>query len=153
MNGIFHPGDRMTSRQRLLAAYAGQEIDRLPYWAKVTNNTWRTSQPQQVRDWSDLELLDYIHADGLFGCPGVVRVSQPHVTTETRTDDNRRKPLVRSAAAGDPRPSARPGPVEPAAPPPVAPAGNPYGRLVRLPPVDTGTLPIALLPPRSLNRR
>ncbi len=94
MNGLIHPDDRMTSRQRLLAAYAGQEVDRLPYWAKVTNATWRTSQPQQVRAWSDLELLDYIHADGLFGCPAVVCVSQPHVTTETRTQDNVRRTVT-----------------------------------------------------------
>ena len=49
MEGKVHPTDEMTSRQRLLAAYAGGEIDRLPYWAKVTNKTWRTTQPPRGR--------------------------------------------------------------------------------------------------------
>ena len=87
--------DEMTPRQRLLAAYRGEEVDRLPYWAKVTNSTWRTSQPQSVRRWSDVELLDYIYADGLFGCPAPIRRIAPHVDTrkhmtgqvETRVTD------------------------------------------------------------------
>jgi uroporphyrinogen-III decarboxylase len=28
----------MTSRQRVLAAYRGEPVDRLPFWAKVANN-------------------------------------------------------------------------------------------------------------------
>ena len=44
----------MTSRARLLASYRGEPVDRLPYWAKVANSTWRTSQPEEVRGWSDL---------------------------------------------------------------------------------------------------
>ena len=85
MNGTIFAQDTLTSRQRLLAAYRGQEVDRLPYWAKVTNSTWRTSQPQFVRAWSDLELLDYIYADGLFSCPRVERITRPHVAVETYT--------------------------------------------------------------------
>jgi uroporphyrinogen-III decarboxylase len=94
MNGMIHPGDRMTSRERLLAAYSGQELDRLPWWAKVTNSTWRTSQPERICAWSDVELLDYIHADGLFGCPGVVRVVRPHITAETHTVENGRQTVT-----------------------------------------------------------
>ena len=45
-----HPSDRMTSRERLLAAYRGEEVDRLPYWAKVANPTWRLGQPAAVHD-------------------------------------------------------------------------------------------------------
>ncbi len=84
MNGMIHPTDRMTSRQRMLAAYRGEPIDRLPFWAKVTNNTWRTSQPEQIRKWSDVELLDYIHADGIFGCGHPVRTARPRIEQQTR---------------------------------------------------------------------
>jgi uroporphyrinogen-III decarboxylase len=92
MIGKVFPGDAMTSRERLLAAYRGQPTDRLPWWAKVCNDTWRTSQPEKVRSWSDLELLDYIHADGLFTrVPGPVRVERPHVKVErVQTGSERR---------------------------------------------------------------
>jgi uroporphyrinogen-III decarboxylase len=76
------PSDRMTSRERLLAAYRGEAVDRLPFWAKVTNATWRLSQPEAVRAWSARELLDHLHADGLFGSPRALRCVAPHVHTE-----------------------------------------------------------------------
>ena len=86
--GKVHATDEMTSRERLLAAYRGEEVDRLPYWAKVANQTWRLSQPQKVRHWSDRELLDYIHADGIFGLPGGVRVARARVSVERRRTDH-----------------------------------------------------------------
>jgi hypothetical protein len=88
--GKVHSDDRMTSRERLLAAYRGEAVDRLPFWAKVTNSTWRLSQPPEVRAWSDRQLLDYIGADGLFGAGRFVRTERPRVTTdETRADHTR----------------------------------------------------------------
>jgi hypothetical protein len=78
----------MTSRERLLAAYRGQEVDRLPYWAKVTNRTWRSSQPEPVQNWSNDELLDYIRADGLFGVPHGVALSRPRVKVERQREGN-----------------------------------------------------------------
>lgn len=84
MQNRVHPTDQMTSRQRMLAAYQGREVDRLPYWAKVTNPTWRTGQPEAIRAWSNIELLDYIFADGIFYADSGVRVRRPHVTVETR---------------------------------------------------------------------
>ena len=35
MNGKVLKADEMTSRQRMLAAYRGGPVDRLPFWAKV----------------------------------------------------------------------------------------------------------------------
>ena len=96
MNGKVHPTDEMTSRQRLLAAYRGEAVDRLPYWAKVANDTWRTTQPRHVRDWSDAELLDYIHADGFFGVGGCVRQVRPHVEVAERIDGNVRTVVTRT---------------------------------------------------------
>ena len=82
-----HPVDRMTSRERMLAAYRGEEVDRLPYWVKVTNDTWRTSQPDAVRTMSDVELLDAIGADGIFHADRCVEVVRPHVRTDRRRED------------------------------------------------------------------
>jgi uroporphyrinogen-III decarboxylase len=87
MRAKVHDTDRMTSRQRLLAAYRGEPVDRLPYWAKVANDTWRSSQPARVRRMSDEQLLDYIHADGIFGVGRTVREIRPRVQTERRRDN------------------------------------------------------------------
>ena len=73
----------MSSRQRLLAAYRGQPVDRLPFWAKVTNPNWRLGQPERVRQWSDPQLLDFIHADGIFGLPRFASIASPHARLET----------------------------------------------------------------------
>ena len=83
-----HPTDKMTSRQRLLAAYGGREVDRLPYWAKVANSTWLLSQPEEIRKLSARELLDYIYADGIFYAPGGIAVTRPHVSTQATRKDN-----------------------------------------------------------------
>lgn len=82
INAKVFPEDKMTSRERMLAAYRGEQVDRLPYWAKVTNGTWRAGQPQNVKDMTPLELLDFIHADGIFGAGAGMRVIRPHVQTE-----------------------------------------------------------------------
>ena len=88
MTGKVFPTDRMTSRERLLAAYRGQEVDRLPYWAKVCNANWRGGQPERIALLSDFELLDFIHADGLFHLPHFLRAVSPHVTVEQSGDGN-----------------------------------------------------------------
>jgi len=90
------PGDEMTSRQRLLAAYRGEPVDRLPYWAKVCNPTWRTSQPERVRGWSDRELLDYILADGIFGVGNAVRVRRGRVEVDASAADGVRTHVTRT---------------------------------------------------------
>ena len=87
-NGKVFPDDEMTSRQRLLAAYHGEEVDRLPYWAKVANSTWRAGQPEDIAGWSNEELLDFIHADGLFGAGHGVSVTPPHVSVDRKREGN-----------------------------------------------------------------
>lgn len=86
MSNKIHPTDKMTSRQRMLAAYRGLEVDRLPYWAKVANPTWRSSQPENIKSMTGRQLLDYIFADGIFGCGGGTAVTHPHVKTEENRD-------------------------------------------------------------------
>ena len=96
MNARVFPDDELTSRQRLLAAYAGQPTDRIPFWAKVANSTWRTSQPQTVRELDDFELLDAIRADGLFGTCHGARRQAPHVQVDRRRDGHCEHRLTRT---------------------------------------------------------
>jgi len=90
MKAKVHPDDEMTSRGRLLAAYHGRPVDRLPYWAKVTNSTWRLSQPPRVRELSEEQLLDAIGADGIFHLSACVRGLRPHVSTKEVCADHTR---------------------------------------------------------------
>jgi len=39
MIGKIFSNDRMISRQRLLTAYRGEPVDRMPWWAKICNET------------------------------------------------------------------------------------------------------------------
>jgi len=89
-NAKIFPVDEMTSRERILAAYNGQEVDRMPYWVKVNLDTWRLSQPDDVRAMSGIELLDYVHADGILGCDGCVRSTAPHVESVETIDGDER---------------------------------------------------------------
>ncbi|MFB3892797.1 MAG: uroporphyrinogen decarboxylase family protein [Phycisphaerae bacterium] len=82
-DGKVFPTDRMTSRERLLAAYRGQEVDRIPWWAKATNDNWRAGQPAAIARMTDAELLDFIHADGLFGVRFAHTVLRPRITVKT----------------------------------------------------------------------
>jgi hypothetical protein len=95
-----HASDEMTSRERLLAAYRREPVDRLPFWAKVTNETWRRSQPARIRALSDEELLDYIAADGIFHAPRCVKVRLPRVERTEALDGNVRT-IVNRTPDGD----------------------------------------------------
>ena len=90
MYGLIRAADEMTSRQRLLAAYHGEQIDRLPYWVKLSGLTWQGREPDGAKNWSYPQKLDYIHADGLFGVGHGVQVDRPHVQTEPARSDRRR---------------------------------------------------------------
>jgi len=100
MNDKVFPSDRMTSRERLLAAYRGEAVDRLPFWAKVTNDNWRGQQPKAVAALSEEALLDAIRADGIFHSPGFARLERPHIRVETRDHDHGRA-LVTHTPDGD----------------------------------------------------
>ena len=89
----------MTSRERVLAAYRGEEIDRLPYWAKM-GGAYLLGQSDEFCKLSDFEQLDYIHGDGRFGLASCVRTVRPHVT-ETVTDTGDIKTTVFHTPDGD----------------------------------------------------
>jgi uroporphyrinogen-III decarboxylase len=90
------PEDEMTSRERMLAAYRGEPTDRLPYWAKVANNTWRSRQSEPVRAMTGPELLDFIRADGIFGIGHGVRQVAPHVEVSQSETDGIRTEVFRT---------------------------------------------------------
>jgi hypothetical protein len=82
----------MTSRERLLAAYRGEEVDRLPYWPKVLGGNWRSGQQAAVARLDDLQLLDAIGADGLFGGgQSVLEGAIHHITNQVHEDGGRRQ--------------------------------------------------------------
>jgi len=85
ITGKIYPADRMSSRERLMSAYKGLEVDRIPYWVKVNTSSWKSSQPREISNMSAWELLDYIGADGLFHSPAPVDVNRPHVTCDRVT--------------------------------------------------------------------
>ena len=86
--GKVFPSDEMTSRERLLAAYRGEPVDRVPYWAKIVNGVWQDNQPEPFRSMPERELLDFIHADGFFFCDHGVRRTAPRVTVEQYWEGN-----------------------------------------------------------------
>lgn len=78
--------EEMTSRQRILATVAGKPVDRFPVWLKMTNDTWRTAQPESVRQLDDIELLQAAGCDLLIHNGIGARVERPDVekTVEQR---------------------------------------------------------------------
>lgn len=77
----------MTSRERILAAFQGEETDRFPVWLKMTNPTWRSSQPGEVRDLGDAELLTAAGCDLLLGNRIGCRCERPHATIATKEEN------------------------------------------------------------------
>jgi len=87
-NGMVFSNDAITSRERLLRAYRGEPVDRVPYWAKIANGVWQNNQPEPFHSMSERELLDFIHADGFFFCDHGVRRSAERVTVERHWEGN-----------------------------------------------------------------
>ncbi len=79
--------DEMTSRERMLAAYRGEPVDRVPYWVKFPGGDWKSRQPG-LAEASHEDLLDYVHADGVCFCDHGVRRTMPHVTVDSHWDGN-----------------------------------------------------------------
>ncbi len=83
-----HTTDTMTARERMLAAIHQREVDRFPVWLKMANNTWRTTQPDDVRAMDDVELLTAAGCDLLLGNAVWADPSTPHATLRTVEDGN-----------------------------------------------------------------
>ena len=78
----------MTNRERILATCHQQEVDRYPVWLKMTNRTWKNSQPEPYRSMDEIELLKACGCDLMVGNGLQVIGRQPHVKTGTvKTED------------------------------------------------------------------
>ena len=63
----------MTRKERFERALRCEEVDRLPFWAKIFGPSYRALQEQKVRDMPELELADYLELDHMAGGPSPVR--------------------------------------------------------------------------------
>jgi uroporphyrinogen-III decarboxylase len=80
----------MTNRDRILACIRGEPIDRFPVWLKMTNPTWRSSQPSEVREMSSAELLRAAGCDPMLGNWLPVECDRPHLTETVEETEGRR---------------------------------------------------------------
>lgn len=80
--------ETMSSRDRITAAMEMQDVDRFPVWLKMDNNTWRTMQPEAVRDMPGPQLLQAAGCDVMVGNGFPMHEQNPHVTVETKTEDH-----------------------------------------------------------------
>lgn len=68
----------MSARERMLAAFRGEDVDRFPVWLKMANPTWQSSQPEPYRSLPAFELLTRAGCDVMVGCGVPVDTVAPH---------------------------------------------------------------------------
>jgi len=68
----------MTNRERIFAAFRGEEVDRFPVWLKMANNTWRSQQPEPYRSMPSNDLLRACGCDPMLPCGLGLRGETPH---------------------------------------------------------------------------
>lgn len=76
----------MTSRERILATFRGEPVDRYPVWLKMTNATWQKPQPEPYSSMEPVALLQACGCDLFVGCGVAVKAEHPRIKL-TRTDD------------------------------------------------------------------
>ncbi len=76
----------MTNRERFLAAFHQQEVDRFPVWLKMANSTWQSAQPEPYRSMGEVEVLQKAHSDVLIGNGYNVQRVRPHVEVSTEQE-------------------------------------------------------------------
>lgn len=80
--------ETMTSRERILATFRGEPVDRFPVWLKMANATWQKPQPEPYRSMAPDALLQACGCDLFMGCGVAVKAEHPRVKL-TRTDDGK----------------------------------------------------------------
>ncbi len=81
--------ETMTGRQRILATFAQDPVDRFPVWLKMANRTWQNPQPKPYRSMDAWDLLEACGCDLISHTHVPVHQEQPHVTVQTRRDGDR----------------------------------------------------------------
>lgn len=74
--------DTMTSRERILNALRGEEVDRFPVWLKM-GGAWVKGQPAEVQAMSGAKLTEATGCDLMMGAGFSGTRKTPHVTAET----------------------------------------------------------------------
>jgi uroporphyrinogen-III decarboxylase len=80
----------MKRRERIEAALAHEEVDRLPFWVKIFGRSYKQLQPPKWRDMDAIELADYLELDHYGASPAPVRTRNPKVTESVEETDTRR---------------------------------------------------------------
>ena len=78
--------DRMTPRERWLAALQCQPVDRLPFWPKI-GNAYAMHQREPFRSMSASELHQWIGSDEHVGGPSCVKIIRQETRVEQREKD------------------------------------------------------------------
>ena len=89
-------GEKMTARERILAALRGEETDRFPVWLKMANDTWRTSQPEPYRSADALALLREAGCDVMLHVGVKMHTDAPHVRRSAEKLDGTRTTAVKT---------------------------------------------------------
>ncbi|MFW6132934.1 MAG: uroporphyrinogen decarboxylase family protein [Planctomycetota bacterium] len=88
--------ETMSFRERFDALIAGDEMDRFPVWLKMTNPTWKTSQPEPYCTMGAVELLEEAGCDLLVGNGIKVHKTPPHAEIAVERRDGVRRTVART---------------------------------------------------------
>jgi len=80
----------MTRKERFARALRREEVDRLPFWAKIFGASYLNFQPQRYREMGELALADYLELDHMAGGPSPVACTNGRVESHSETTDGRR---------------------------------------------------------------
>ena len=84
----------MTSRERILSTFRGEEVDRFPVWLKMANDTWQSSQPEPYRSMGAAELLRQCGCDAMLRCGVRVKSEAPHVKGTVTQENGLRRTVT-----------------------------------------------------------
>ncbi|MGD2174636.1 MAG: uroporphyrinogen decarboxylase family protein [Candidatus Brocadiaceae bacterium] len=84
----------MTNRERIFATFRGEEVDRFPVWLKMSNRTWKSSQPEPYRSMDGEELLRAAGCDLLLGAWAGAERETPHVDWSVTEEDGLRRRVM-----------------------------------------------------------
>jgi uroporphyrinogen-III decarboxylase len=88
--------DLMTSRERILAALEGREVDRFPVWLKMANQTWQSAQPEPYRSMDGTALLEAAGCDVMIGSGVRVSCERPHAQRRTEEHGDTRRTITQT---------------------------------------------------------
>jgi uroporphyrinogen-III decarboxylase len=86
----------MTNRERILAVFRGEKVDRFPVWLKMANRTWQNSQPEPYRSMSEPELLRAAGCDLMRGCRVPVSAEHTRVSVHEAREDHTRRTTIKT---------------------------------------------------------